>query len=257
LTETRLAEVSISMTAETEALARMCRNAETYSHYKRVRFYVLGLLAWLLNYLVKTSTGEGSSPLLFFDFSGARNSRTHLQSKASYARMRETVGQAYRQFAGTGRFDPDPIAERIFNKRNKQNQIIEGDYDFAFLETHFSDLALRIGYAQPRASRVSDKHFELQPDTLRVLMLSVLNEDPHDALPFEEVCHRLTDVWRVVVGGGASDLTALREQGYFGFDEEDLRANAAAFTNRLKSLNLAVEPSDGLVLCTTQVGGIL
>jgi hypothetical protein len=60
-----------------------------------------------------------------------------------------------------------------------------------------------------------------------------------------------------VVGGRPNDLAALRAQGFFGFDEEDLRANAAAFVNKLKSLNLAVEPSDGLVLCSTEVGGIL
>jgi hypothetical protein len=145
----------------------------------------------------------------------------------------------------------------LFNKRNKQNQALADDYDFTFLETHFSDLALRMGYAQPRSSRVNEKHLELQPDTLRVLLLSVLNEDPQDVLPIDELCRRLIDVWHVVVGGNADDLSSLRAQGYFGFDEEDLRANAAAFVDRLKSLNLAAEPSDGLVLCSTEIGGLL
>ena len=194
---------------------------------------------------------------MFFDFSGKNNTRTRLQSKACYARLRETVGQSYLRFADSGRFDPNPIAERVFNKRNRKMQVLDDDYDFAFLETHFSDLALRMGYAQPRAFQINEKHLELQPDTLRVLMLSVLSEDPHDALPLEEVCEQLTNTWGVVVGGHHQDLSALRNQGYFGFDEEDLRTNAAVFISRLKSLNLAAEPSDGLVLCSTAVGGML
>lgn len=257
LTDDRLNDIAACMTAETDALARMCRNAATYSHYKRVRFYVLGLLAWLTNYLIKTATLGGASPLLFFDFSGDKNSRTRLQSKACYARLRDTIGQSYHSFANAGRFDPNPIEAHLFNKRTKQGDVLDGDYDFAFLEQHFSDLALRIGYAQPRASRVNDKHLEPQPDTLRVLMLSILNEDPHDALTLDDACERLASVWGIVVGGRPNDLAALRAQGYFGFDEEDLRANAAAFVDKLKSLNLAVEPSDGLVLCSTEVGGIL
>jgi hypothetical protein len=258
LSSKRLKAVAVLMEAETGALARICRNAVSYSHYKRVRFYVIGLLAWLMNYLIKTSAGaQAPAPLMFFDFSGVKEGRTRIQSKACYARLREIVGQFYKRFANEGRFNPDPIAAHLFNKHNKQNQVLADDYDFAFLETHFSDLALRMGYAQPRSSRINEKHLELQPDTLRVLLLSVLNEDPQDAVPFDELCRRLADTWRVVIGGNGDDLSSLRAQGYFGFDEEDLRANAAAFVNRLKSLNLAAEPSDGLVLCSTEVGGIL
>lgn len=258
LSSKRLKAVAALMEAETTALSRLCRNAASYSHYKRVRFYVIGLLAWLINYLIKTSAGaQAPAPLMFFDFSGVKEGRTRIQSKACYARLREIVGQFYRKFANEGRFNPDPIAAQLFSKRNKHNQVLAGDYDFAFLETHFSDLALRMGYAQPRSSRVNEKHLELQPDTLRVLMLSVLNEDPQDVLPFDELCRRLADIWRIVVGGNADDLSSLRAQGYFGFDEEDLRDNARAFVSCLKSLNLAVEPSDGLVLCSTEVGGIL
>jgi hypothetical protein len=258
LSSKRLKAVAVLMEAETGALARICRNAASYSHYKRVRFYVIGLLAWLMNYLIKTSAGaQAPAPLMFFDFSGVKEGRTRIQSKACYARLREIVGQFYKRFANEGRFNPDPITAHLFNKHNKQNQVLADDYDFAFLETHFSDLALRMGYAQPRSSRVNEKHMELQPDTLRVLLLSVLNEDPQDVVPFDELCRRLADTWRVVIGGNADDLSSLRAQGYFGFDEEDLRANAAAFVNRLKSLNLAAEPSDGLVLCSTEVGGIL
>ena len=88
-------------------------------------------------------------------------------------------------------------------------------------------------------------------------MLSILNKEAHKALTLTEVCKKLGTVWGVILGGQSEDLTALNNQGYHGFDEEDLRANVLAFAERIKSLNLAVEPSDGLILCATDVGGIL
>ena len=208
LSSKHLKAIAALMEAETTALSRLCRNAASYSHYKRVRFYVIGLLAWLMNYLIKTSAGvQAPAPLMFFDFSGVKEGRTRIQSKVCYARLREIVGQFYRKFAKEGRFNPDPIAAQLFNKRNKHNQVLPDDFDFAFLETHFSDLALRMGSAQPRSSRVNERKTSgMQPDTLRVLMLSVLNEDSQDALPFDELCRRLADIWRVVVGGNADDL---------------------------------------------------
>ena len=43
-----------------------------YGHYKKIRFYVLGLLAWLMSYMLKTASNRPSAkPLLFFDFTGA------------------------------------------------------------------------------------------------------------------------------------------------------------------------------------------
>ena len=85
-------------------------------------------------------------------------------------------------------------------------------------------------------------------------MLSVLDSDATVAVTFEDVCARLKETWSVVVGGAATDPETLRRQGYFGFDEADLERNAVAFADRLKSLNLAVEPSDGLILCSRDVG---
>ena len=90
---------------------------------------------------------------------------------------------------------------------------------------------MRMGYAQPRASRVPQKHFELQPDTLRVLMLSILDHDAQTAIPFDEACVRLRETWRIVIGGNGIDAETLRRQGYFGFDESDLQRNAAALPN--------------------------
>ena len=138
---------------------------------------------------------------------------------------------------------PTPSPRDYSARRTRPDEV-----DFKFLEQHFNDLALRMGYIQPRASQVPLKHFELQPDTLRVLMLSASGIEAGNAIPLDDVCERLGETWSVVVGALGRDLEALREQDYFGFDEEDLRHNTAAFAHRLKSLNMAFEPSDGLVL---------
>ena len=249
----RVSKIAADMQVETEALRRLCANLNSYSHYRKIRYYIVGLLAWLMSYLLKTAApGTSQRPLLLFDFTGERNGRIRTQSQACYARLRETVRRSYKEFAAAGRFDSDPIAAGLFSPKPRPE-----DTDFRFLESHFHELALRMGYIQPRGSRVAQKHFELQPDTLRVLMLSVLDADAANAVDLDEACERLRDTWRAVVGALGTDLEALREQSYFGFDEEDLRHNTAAFSRHLKGLNMAFEPSDGLVLCSTDIGDVL
>ena len=248
----RLGDVSAAMSAQTEALERLCGNLVDYSHYRRVRYFVLGLLAWLVSHMLRTASVLGTEPLLLFDFVGDRAGPIRSQSRTCYARVRETVRGAYVDLASAGRFSEDPVAARVFARRNRENED-----DFRFLEQHFGDLALRMGYAQPRASRVPHKHFDFQPDTLRTLMLSILNHDAAKAITFDEVCANLRATWGVVAGGGEGESEMLRQHGYFGFDESDLRMNAAAFAERLAELNLAVEPSDGLVLCSRDVGEVL
>ena len=249
----RIAAIADDMRAETDALGCLCVNIKGYSHYKKIRCYILGLLAWLMSYILKTVTFPSSATLwLFFDFVGVKDGPVRSQSQACYARLREIVRRSYTDFALHGRFDPDPIAAGLFRKKKRPDED-----DFTFLEQHFGDLALRMGYAQPRASRVSQKHFELQPDTLRVLMLSILDGDAQSAITLDEVCALLRKTWNVVIGGLGTDFEALRDQGYFGFDEEDLRLNTMAFSERLKGLNMAFEPSDGLVLCSKDIGEIL
>lgn len=248
----RLSEVAKDMQPQTEALARLCENLLDYGHYRRVRYLVLGLLAWLMSYILKTASIRAAEPLLLFDFAGDKSGPVRSQSQTCYARLRETVRGAYVDLADAGRFSADPIAARVFSRKGQ-----EGEEDFRFLEQHFGDLALRMGYAQPRASRVPQKHFELQPDTLRAVMLSILHHDAATATRFDDACVELRDTWGIVVGGVGTDSETLRQQGYFGFDESDLRANATAFAEQLKNLNLAAEPSDGLILCSRDIVEVL
>ena len=251
LTATRISRIAGEMQTQTDALARLCGNLDDHGHYRRIRYLVLGLLAWLMSYLLGTAAVRAADPILLFDFLGEKDGPVRSQSQTCYARLRETVRSAYRDLAAAGRFSADPVADRVFARRNR-----EEEDDFRFLEQHFGDLALRMGYAQPRASRVAQKHLELQPDTLRTLMLSIFDREAARAITFEDVCSRLKETWSVVVGGAGADPETLRKQGYFGFDEADLQRNAVAFADRLKSLNLAVEPSDGLVLCSRDVGEV-
>ncbi len=248
----RVEQVAGEMQAQTEALARLCDNLVDYSHYRRIRYLVLGLLAWLMAYVLKIAAVHRSHPVLLCDFLGGTNSPIRSQSQTCYSRLRDTLRHAYQDLADAGHFSVNPIEQRIF-QRSSRNE--EGD--FRFLEEHFGDLALRMGYAQPRASRVRQKHLELQPDTLRTLMLSILDHDAQSAIRFDEACDRLRETWNIIAGGSSSDGKTLREQGYFGFDEADLRRNAAALAGRLKSLNIAVEPSDGLILCSKDIGEVL
>ena len=248
----RLGDVSAAMDAQTKALARLCGNLVDYSHYRRVRYFVLGLLAWLVSHMLRTASVRAAEPLLLFDFVGDRFGPIRSQSRTCYARVRERVRGAYVDLASAGRFSENPVRSRTFARRNRED---EGD--FQFLEQHFGDVALRMGYAQPRASRVPQKHFELQPDTLRTLMLSILDHDAAKAITFDDMCTLLRTTWGVVSGGGKGESELLRQHGYFGFDESDLRMNAGRFAERLAELNLAVEPSDGLVLCSRDVGEVL
>ena len=252
LEASRVRQIAAQMQVQSEALACLCGNLTDYSHYRRIRYLVLGLLAWLMSYLLRTAAVPATEPVLLFDFVGRIDGPIRSQSQTCYSRLRETIGHAYRDPAHAVWFSVDPIANRVFARKGRKDEV-----DFRFLEQHFGDLALRMGYAQPRASRVPQKHLELQPDTLRALMLSVLDHDAQSAIPFDELCVRLTDSWSICVGASGTDAEALRQQGYFGFDEADLNHNATAFAERLKSLNLAVEPSDGLILCSRDIGEVL
>ncbi len=116
-------------------------------------------------------------------------------------------------------------------------------------EEFYRELALRSGLAQPRASRVPAKHFEPQPDTLRVLALSVLPV-ADGFLPLPKLLDRLYAVWGLVFGGRPQDAELLGQLGYVGLDQDrDLTPNATALIELLSDLGLATQFSDGLVMC--------
>lgn len=248
LSAPRIQAVAAQTQVQTDALKQLCDNLDDYSHYRRIRYLVIGLQAWLMSYLLDSATSR-TAPYILFDFVSDRDGPIRTQSQTCYARLRETVRRSYLEFAELGRFAENPIAAGTFARKNQPD-----DQDFKFLEEHFGTLALRMGYAQPRASNVARKHFELQPDTLRTLMLSVFPTDPTNTLDFTQACAALATTWSVRIGGCSDDFEALRNQGYFGFDEADLQRNTVAFAERLKELNLAIEPSDGLVICAKDIG---
>jgi len=249
LDEARLDEISAFMEAETAAVMQLCRNLETsIPHHSRLRFLMLAILCWLIAYLLRESeraVGQGTKLLMFMDFLGQPGTRCRSQSRASFARHREMLYRSYEAWSLAGRFDEFERPLECFRKQPS------GPLDFKFLEQHFSDLAVRIGLAQPRASQVRQKHYECQPDTLRMLVTSVLIGD--EVLPLPQLAERLKQTWRICFGGCVNDHAELQEAGYLGLDEDDdLRANQEALVQLLKTMALAVEPSDGLVLCARE-----
>lgn len=235
------------MAPQTKALATLCRNLEYgVSHSTKLRCLVVGLCSWLFIYLHKRAAKahglKSETPLLVMDFLGNKNARLRAASRLCFARQRGLFFESYRALRDAGAVDFD---EQIFAGKPAAG----GQPDFKFLEEHYSYLALRIGFAQPRASQARRKHFELQPDTARMLLLSVIMPD-NPLVTFEDVAAALRDVWGVWLGGCDNDLATLRQHGYEGLDEDaDLEPNRDAFVDLLKRLNLATEPSDGLVLC--------
>ena len=82
-----------------------------------------------------------------------------------------------------------------------------------------------------------------------MLLLSLISPDK-PLVTLEEVAESLRSTWGVCFGGCDDDLAMMRKHGYDGLDDDlDLEPNRDAFVALLKRLNLATEPSDGLVLC--------
>lgn len=242
LPEDRLDAIAVQMTKVTHAVALICRTIDSReSHHLRLRSLIIALGMWLLLYQIREAAAASGVPpnsLLFCDFTGDSGSRCRGASRTCFSKHRELVFRAYEAWHEAGRIT------NLDEFRNKKTQ----EFDFKFLEQHFSDLAVRIGLAQPRAMQVKTKHYELQPDTLRVVVGSVLGNN--GMMPLPELARRLRDIWQISLGGCDDDLEQLRENGYHGLDEDDdLRWNRDAFISQLKRLGLAYEPSDGLVLC--------
>lgn len=237
LDKSRLRATATLMADQTVALRTLCANLEKQcSHHSRLRYLVMGLCSWLFLYTQKYSQANHRSPILVMDFLGAALGQMRMQSRYSFARQRELVFNSYEEL-----------------RRRKQLDCSEDDVEsirqtkYKFLEQHFSDLAIRIGFAQPRAAQARRKHFELQPDTARMLLMSIVAPKGMETL--QEASIKLRETWGVCFGGCDDDHVQLSNAGYTGLDTDDhLQPNAGAFVQLMKRLNLAVEPSDGLVL---------
>jgi hypothetical protein len=238
----RIKRIAKQIMTQTDALVTLCRNAEALTASEtRLRFLVVGLCLWLFRYLVEEGVAaKRESFVLLADAMGDASSRMRAQSRGSYARLREALVGSFADFAEAGRFDECEDAwEYVKNTLGGRPKF----------EEFYGTIALRSGLAQPRASRVAAKHFEPQPDTLRVLVLSVL---PHDEnmVPLPELLERLYGTWGIVYGGRADDARLLGDLGYAGLDQDhDLTPNVSALVDLLAELGLATRFSDGLVMC--------
>jgi hypothetical protein len=218
LTSERLQLISQKMRTETTALRVLCHNLkERESKYSRLRHLVLGLGTWLFRYLLKISTPERQRPTLLLDFSDQSDSRLRAQSRWCYNRHYNNVLELYDRWNQQGSYEIDIEAEGVFAKKAVNKQSPGSDY--SFLADHYLELAIRMGLSQPRSGSTY-KHFELQPDTLRTLLLSVT--PPQEVLEIGDVAPQLRETWGLVFGGCPDDRRYLREDGYSGIDEEDL-----------------------------------
>ncbi len=241
----RVKAVAKRAARQTAALHILCKNADALAATEtKLRFLIIGLCLWLFHYLIEESAGRsGETIALLSDVSGDSRSRMRAQSRWSYARLREALIAGFAAFAEDGRFDE--CAEAWDYVKYEQ----QGRPKF---EEFYRELALRSGLAQPRASRVPAKHFEPQPDTLRVLVMSVLPV-AEGFIPLAKLLDRLFDVWGLVFGGRLQDADLLGQLCYVGLDQDrDLTPNATALIGLLSDLGLATRFSDGLVMCHSQ-----
>jgi hypothetical protein len=239
----RLHEVADLMRPQTAAILRLVETiGQVESRYAFLRQLVIALGAWLLKYLVESSTtiaGIGQNSLIFADFTGGHSPKCRSRSIHCFSRHRELV---YKSFISLHESGVISTLEAYANDKT-------GRIDLDDVERHFQDLAVRIGFAQPRASTVRAKHYEPQPDTIRALIASVVSGTEGPVI-FSEVATRLREVWGLSFGGCSDDGEHLAQDGIVGLDEDDdLRLNRTCFVSQIKSLGLAFEPSDGLILC--------
>lgn len=239
--EDRIESVANLLVRETEAIRNLCENCADIPVEVKLRFLMIGLGCWVTSYLRRSNLPENTNPLpLLLDMTGGASSRMREQSRWSYTRFRETVVDGFAGLAESQTFDHCQAAwEWVRTELDGRPKI----------EEFFRELLIRHGLAQPRGGRVNVKHFELQPDTLAVLSLSVLGKG-EEMVPLPEFFARMFETWGVCFGGRSIDADMLTAHGYFGLDEKtDLTANVDATTELLVDLGFAQKYSDGLVLC--------
>ena len=241
--DSRFAAASDLMHRQTAALVKLARNLLTRRPIYAVRYLVLGVCSWLYLYMMRR---WGNDPLLLIDACQGRSRRIRAQSCASYARQINIWSGSYDAWYAQ-ESDKQAFRWDLFDTDDKARREID---------EHYRDFGVRIGFVQPRASQARQKHFELLPDTLRVLAFSILENG--EVLTFPDFADRLRDLWGLCTGGGGNDGDLLFAAGFTPLDEDDdLRLNAEGFRSLLVGLGLAVEPSDGLVLCAIDAAELI
>ncbi|MER9255390.1 hypothetical protein NKI59_27020 [Mesorhizobium sp. M0598] len=236
LDDERLKVIAAEMHEQTKAIGRLVENLKATRSAYALRFLIIGLCSWLFVYMMKRGAFE---PLLLIDALQGGNPRIRAQSRASYARQLDLFSASYDR-----QWDRKPAALSASDW-----SVFAGSADARQnLDNHFRDLGVRIGFVQPRAPSATRKHIEIQADTLRVLVLSLIA--PGQIMTLSDLARALRGTWRICVGADAEDAQLLRAQRFGPLDsDEDLQPNAASFQALLVRLGLAVEPSDGLTLC--------
>lgn len=241
----RLRRVARTMERKTAAVRTLCMNAEALvASETKLRYVIVVLCIWLFCYLVSEGLGDSEDRfVLLSDFTADPSSRMRSQSQWSYTRLREELAGSFQAFRGSGRFSEcEDLWAYVENELNGRPKT----------EDFYRNLALRAGLAQPRANRVVAKHFEPQPDTLRILVLSVLPISD-GLVPLSDMLQRLFATWSIVFGGRPEDVGLLGDLGYSGLDQDqDLTPNLNALVDLMTELGLATRFSDGLVMCHSQ-----
>lgn len=238
----RLRRISKKMELQTLAVNQLCEGADQLmASETKLRVIIIGLCMWLFRYLVleglETPFVSGT---LLVDMLGDSSSKMRAQSRWSFSRVREGLIDAFSRFESSGRFEGSEEAWSYIQRQLASRPKFEEFY---------RELGLRSGMAQPRANRISAKHFELQPETLRAAVMSVVTIDD-GSVPITELLDRLFNTWGLCFGGRPLDDALLAKLGYTGLDQDqDLTPNTEALTTLLAELGLATRLSDGVVMC--------
>ncbi|MBF0370481.1 MAG: hypothetical protein HQL52_13595 [Magnetococcales bacterium] len=225
------------MRHQTEALRKLAGNLQHHPTAFALRHLVLGLGSWLLVYQIRRIVNCDQT-IFFCDFTGETRSRLRAQSAACYSRQLGLFGRSLHLWMES---NPSGVSTEDYEAFSKLGVKASKD-----LEDHFRDFSVRIGWVQPRTG-TPFKYFRPQPDTMRVLLMSVL--EPNEVCTMDELAERLRRHWNLVLGLLPKDHATLLQHGYTPLDEDsDLQANREAFKQLAVHLGLAWEPSDGLVL---------
>lgn len=231
------------MADQTNAMLRLTENLLDLRPAYALRQLMIGIGSWLLLYLLKRASG--SDALIVPDYTAGLSPRIRSQACSCYARHLTNFGDVITKLQADGALS---LVDEEHGALDALAAAVPTD-----LEEHLNDIALRLGWVQPRTASVKVKHYETVPDTLRVLITSIISDG--EVLVMDQVAERLLKSWRICLGLRPTDHDLLQKKGFSPLDQDaDLRLNRECFKRLAIALGLAKEPSDGLVLFTLGTG---